>query len=124
MKFFHLIGDIFNVTAKASEIRHDEVKRPKSMVFGVTSIIYSVLSVVLAIGGAALLSVATDSLLAIFIIVIGAVLMGGAVATFIGALVRVIAQLSINRRAIGWIALIVFLGIIAAIIVGIVYVLG
>ena len=124
MKLIHLIGDIFNVAAKASEIRRDEVKRPKSVIFGITSIIYSLLAVAFAIGGAFVFSISTDSLLAIFLIVIGAVLMVGAVVTLIGALVRVIAQLRINRRAIGWIALIVLIAAVAGSVVGIAYIFG
>lgn len=124
MKFFKLIGDIFNVSVKAGKIKNDEEKRPKSVRFAFTSIIYSVLAAAFAIGGALLLTVSADSLLAIFLVVIAVALIIGGLVTFIGALVRVIAQLRINRQPLGFIALAIFIVALIGSVAGIVMILA
>ena len=113
MRLFKFIGDIFNVFSKARDIRQNEDTRKKSVVLGLTSIIYSLISVALVFGGAFLFTL-TDNLLAIFIIIIAIILLVGAVVTFLGALLRVIAQFTVNRNAMSWIALIIFIAAIVA----------
>lgn len=124
MKFFRLIGDIFNVSSAANGIKNDGEKRSKSVRFAVSSIVYSLIAVASAVGGALLMTAADESLLFIFLIIIGVVLLAGALTLLIGALVRVIAQLGINRRPLGWVALAVFLLAAAGSVAGAVLILG
>lgn len=106
---------------KAKRIKEDEEKRAKSMYFGVMSIIYSLMSMGFCFAGAALLINYLNTLLVIFIIVIGIGFMIGGLAMFVWALVGLILQLSINRRFIGWLALVVF---VACLVGSVILVLG
>ena len=117
MKLFKLIGDIFDVSYKAREIRQDAEKRKKSARFAVSSIVFSLLAFLFTLGGAFLvgfLSTTEGMILSLFVIIFIAVLFIGAIIYFIGALVRVIAQFTINRSAKSWIALVVFIAAIIA----------
>lgn len=108
MKFFKFIANIFNVSDKAKKIRENKDTRGKSVRFALLSIAYSVLAFAAAFAGAILIG-SEKNLLTILIIIIGVALLLGALTTFIAALVRVIAQFTINRNAMSWIALIIFI---------------
>lgn len=122
MKSFGFISDMFNVSVRARRIREDETRREKSVGFAVSSIILSLFSVALAVGGIFLLKLLLDGdndalVLLIFTIAGLAVCFIGALTTLVNSLVRVIAQLSINRKVIGWVALAVFIAAVVAIII-------
>ena len=122
MKSFRFISDMFNVSVRARRIREDETRREKSVGFAVSSIILSLFSVALAVGGVFLLKLLLDGdndalVLLIFTIAGLAVCFIGALTTLVNSLVRVIAQLSINRKVIGWVALAVFIAAVVAIII-------
>lgn len=122
MKSFRFISDMFNVSVRARRIREDETRREKSVGFAVSSIILSLFSVALAVGGIFLLKLLLDGdndalVLLIFIIAGLAVCFIGALTTLVNSLVRVIAQLSINKKVIGWVALAVFIAAVVAIII-------
>ena len=122
MKSFRFISDMFNVSVRARRIREDETRREKSVGFAVSSIILSLFSVALAVGGVFLLKLLLDGdndalVLLIFIIAGLAVCFIGALTTLVNSLVRVIAQLSINKKVIGWVALAVFIAAVVAIII-------
>lgn len=113
---------MFNVSVRARRIREDETRREKSVGFAVSSIILSLFSVALAVGGIFLLKLLLDGdndalVLLIFIIAGLAVCFIGALTTLVNSLVRVIAQLSINKKVIGWVALAVFIAAVVAIII-------
>lgn len=112
MKFLHLIFQIFDVFSKARGIKQNEDTRKKSVIFGITSIVYLILAVACAFGGAFLFTV-TDNLLVIFIIIVAVSLLIFSVIFLLGALLRLIAQFMINRNAMSWIALAVFIAAIA-----------
>lgn len=119
MKIFHFITDIFNVSVKANRIKNDEVLRQKSARFAVTASIYSIVAVVFAVGGALLFSAfsSQDGLAVIAAYVFAGVFVLVAAASLVGAIVRLIAQFTINRSVYSWLALILFLAAIAAIAV-------
>lgn len=122
MKSFGFISDMFNVSVRARRIREDETRREKSVGFAISSIILSLFSVALAVGGVFLLKLLLDGdndalVLLIFTIAGLAVCFIGALTTLVNSLLRVIAQLSINRKVIGWVALAVFIAAVIAIII-------
>ena len=119
----NFIHDLFSVSVKADRIRGDEERRQKTVWFAVTAIIYSLIAVALCAGGAFLLSLIINQdesalLLIIFTVVGLAACFIGALTCFIGSIVRVVAQFSLNRKAMTWIALAVLIAsLLAAIIV-------
>lgn len=118
--------DVLNVILEASSIRKDEELREKSVRFAVTAIIQSVVMVALVLGGAFLLKALdggdSDALLLFIFVIAGlAACFAGAFVLLLGAVTRVICQLTINRKPIGWIALVV---LIAAVAVSIFLLLG
>ena len=119
MKLLRLIGAIFDVFSDAARIRRDEERRERSVKFAVSAIAYSIAQFVIVLLGAFILSFSDQSgLLIIFVFIIGITFIIGGLLSFIGALLRVIAQFTINRRAMSWIALIVFiLSLVASVIV-------
>ena len=116
----NFIYDFFNVVTEARRIKEDDEKRKKIVRVAVSSIVYSLMMIACAAGGAFLFTLADSSLLIIFLIILAVGLLGGALITFLGALLRVIAQLTINRSAMSWIAL-VFLIISVAVSVILVF---
>ena len=125
MKLLKFILQIFDVFSDAARIRQDEERRQKSVKFAVTAIAYSITLLVMVCLGAFIFSLSDASgLLVIFVLIIGIAFIIGGLLSFIGALLRVIAQFTINRRAMSWIALIVFiLSLVASVIVTL-YILG
>lgn len=101
--------------ADAKLIRQqDEESRNKSVRFGIGAIICSIVAVGLAALAALLLSLFTGgdkAAVLLFIFTIGGILLcgGGALLLLLNALIRVIAQMSINRNAVSWISLTVFI---------------
>lgn len=125
-KFFESFLDI---KSEYKDIKSGE-DRKSNVKFGVKSILYSVLFLVLVSGGIALgywSLTMFDSLAIIFgiILLITAIgLLFYSITYFILALVACIMQLIINRRAIGWIALAIILLIVSAVVVGLVVIIG
>ena len=118
MNFLRLIFGIFDIFAKAHSIKEDEVARSRSVHFAVTGIAYSLIAVIFAVGGAFLMTLSDTGLLFIFVLVIGIALLIGTIVSFLGALMRVIAQLTINRKPMSWIALaVLILSVVACIII-------
>lgn len=102
------IWDILFVSTKADEIKRDPERREKSVRFAVESIIMSVfMAVCLGAGGFLLTS---GSLL----IIVGILLLIFALSMFVMSLVRLIAQFTINRHAMTWVALAIFLTAVVA----------
>ncbi|MDE5855706.1 MAG: hypothetical protein K2H06_01525 [Anaeroplasmataceae bacterium] len=106
---------------KAKRIKEDEEKREKSIYFGVVSIAYSILSAAMCVLGAWLFIAFMDTGLVLFTIIAGLTFMIGGLALFVWALVGWILQLSINRRFIGWFAILVF---IAGLVGSVLFILG
>lgn len=114
--FATFIYDFLTVTDKSRAIKADEEKRAKFSGFGITSIIFSVL-VTLSVLGAVLLFKLLDTdaaLLFIFIIVGIAACLGGALMFLVCSLTRVIAQFTINRKPISFIALAILIAAVIA----------
>ncbi|MDE6441448.1 MAG: hypothetical protein K2L12_01680 [Clostridia bacterium] len=110
MKIVNFIFDIFNVFTKAKQIRQDGERREKSVMFAISSIVYSLIAVAAVLLGSFLMSVQDGAgILIIFVVVIVIGFFAGAIVTFIGALLRVIAQFTLNLKPMTWIALVVLL---------------
>ena len=111
----NFIFDLVNVFSEARQIkRQDEESRRKSVRFGILSIIFSIVAVPLSAGAAFLISLMTggnSAAVLLFIFTIAGILVcaGGAILMLLNGLIRLIAQLTINRNAAGWIALVVFI---------------
>ncbi|MDE6240968.1 MAG: hypothetical protein K2M08_00940 [Anaeroplasmataceae bacterium] len=119
-----LMNFLFRVSKmkdKANRIKQDEEKRETSIYFGIESIAYSVLSTGMCVLGAWLFKNFLDTSLVLFIIIIGIAFMLGGITLFIWALVGWILQLSINKKWIGWLAILVF---IAGLVGSVLFVLG
>ncbi|MDE7384409.1 MAG: hypothetical protein K2M84_01480 [Anaeroplasmataceae bacterium] len=119
-----ILNFLFRVSKKrdkAKRIKEDEEKRETSLYFGIESIAYSVLSTGMCVLGAWLFIAFADTGLVLFTIVVGLVFMIGGLVSFFWALVGWILQLSINRKWIGWLAILVF---IASLVGSVVLVLG
>lgn len=121
MKIIRKIFSIGSRISEAREIKKDPEKRLKSKKFGLMSIVSSILS----IGFVALLFFALSQIfggenlgqiiLGIVLAVIGALT---AVSSLLNSVGFCILQISINRKAISWIALIfLFIGIAACALV-------
>lgn len=106
--------DTLFVFSKAERIRKDPEKREKSVRFAVEALIVSVFMAILLCAGVILMF--RDS---VGLLILGIVLVIIGLSLFVLALVRVIAQFTINRHAMTWVALAAFL---AAIIIPIVIV--
>lgn len=108
----------------ARRIKEDPELRPRSVRLGVMSIVFSVFTFIFAVGGAWLFNfgmnfMQSDSvLIGIFLLVLGlGVLIIGSLNMLIQALLRMIAQFTVNKRAVGWIALVMFVAVIVLAIV-------
>ena len=106
---FNFLFRVSKMRDKAKRIKEDEEKREKSIYFGVVSISYSIVSVGMCALGGWLFTTFMDTGLVLFTIMAGIIFMIGGLALFIWSLVGWILQLSINRRFIGWIAILVFI---------------
>ena len=119
MKIFRFVHDIFSVSARADRIKSDETLRRKSARFAVTCIIYSLFTAAFA-GVAAWLFktyIKTEELSDIIAIVFAAILALCAASCLIGAVVRLVAQFTINRSVWTWIAFAVFLAAAATAVI-------
>lgn len=103
----------------AERIRNS-TQRETSARFAITSLIFSAIAVASGICGGLLVTVANESILVIFAIVLGIGLLAVAIVSYTGALVRVIAQFTINKHPISWVALVFFLLCLAGGIIGLV----
>lgn len=119
MKIVNVFFDFFNVFTKAKQIRQDGERRGKSVRFAISSIVYSLIAVAFVLLGSFLTSVREESgILVIFVLVFIIGLFAGAIVSFIGALMRVIAQFTLNIKPMTWIALIVLLlAVLASVII-------
>ncbi len=124
LKIFRIINQYSNLKRKYEEIKDNEEKREHSCFFAITSAIHSLLAVGLGIAGAWLLTTTFDSLLFIFILVIGIILLLGAVGLLLWALIRLIFQFGLNRKWWSWFSLIIFLSAIAGMIFSVFYFLN
>ena len=123
MKFFRFFSDVFNVFTKARQIRESGNAKEKSVRFALSAIIYSAVMLVTALGGAYLLSVYDNSVLFLFLLLIGVVLLVSAAVTFTAALLRVIVQFTLNKGVMSWIALAVLAGTTAGAVTGLILML-
>ncbi|MDE6407120.1 MAG: hypothetical protein K2K48_00565 [Anaeroplasmataceae bacterium] len=119
-----ILSFLFRVSKKrdkAKRIKEDEEKRETSLYFGIESIAYSVLSTGMCVLGAWLFVAFSDTGLVLFTIIAGLTFVIGGLISFFWALVGWILQLSINKKWIGWIAILVF---IAGLVGSVLFVLG
>lgn len=123
------VDSFLNVKNEYKGIKSSE-NRVSSSKFGVKSILYSLLFLVLVSGGLALGAWSLtmfDSIAIIFgiILLITAIgLLFYSVTYFILAVVACVLQLILNRRAVGWIALLIILLIVSTVVVGLVLLVG
>lgn len=96
--------DVLFVFSKAADIKKNPEKREKSVRFAVEAIIISVfMAAFVCVGG---ILMASDSA---GLFIVGILLAICGLSLFVLALVRLIAQFTINRHAMTWVALAVFL---------------
>lgn len=112
MKFFNFLFNLSILFARAKNIKSDPDARAKSAQFGVTSIVYSVISAVFFILGVFLISLVLQNDSIIILILCG--LFGvasalGSLLTLVHAVVRFALQASINRSPVTWVALAVLI---------------
>ena len=128
-----IFARFLNLNIRYNRISQDAERKQKTVYFGVYSIIVSLLVgalFVLLMWGLLACVNALDGggLGVILLYVLIAVIAIAELALFAqylcGGLLGVIFQLRCNRRAIGWIALVVFLAATAGMIVGIIYIMG
>lgn len=105
--FGTFIYDFLTVANKARRIKADEEKRARFAGFGITSIAFSVLMPLFVLGAIFLFRLLdTDAALMFLFIIVGIVAcLGGALMSFVCSLMRVIAQFSVNRRPVSFVAL-------------------
>ena len=114
---FNFLFHVSKMRDKAKRIKEDEEKRQTSIRFGITSILYSLVATGLCFLGAWLFISFMDSGLVLFTIILGIGLMLSGVVLFFWALVAMILQFTINKKWIGWLALLIFIaGIVASVI--------
>ena len=120
---FNLIVGLLNFWTKKSykfhALKDDETKRPISVSLGVQSIIQSIISLVAVALGAFLLTTCvngmkTDALMLIIFVFIGlaasvAVMIFSFIQGFLGAMLCWIYQLRLNKKAVGFIAIVVWI---------------
>lgn len=127
--FLFFLDKLLDARLAYHDIKNNEEARKTSGLLGKRAIIYDILFILFAAGGAACF-VFGGSFLDSGAIFLGIILMILAVALLVMALIYVVLalncavkQLCLNRRAIGWISLILPLAAIGAIIGG-VFLLG
>ncbi len=113
-------GNIINFWSKAdrkyNKLKADEEKRENSVSLGVRGIIQAILSaafVVLFVFGGVFCFSKTEFELAGLLLILGGVLsllcgLAVLVQGVIGALIYVIYQMKLNKRAVGWISLVIW----------------
>ncbi|MBQ8468915.1 MAG: hypothetical protein IJ542_04115 [Clostridia bacterium] len=113
LHFLNFIAKIGEDREIYNNIKNDAELRPFSKYFGWRAILQSVLFAVFSVGGAISLYVGFTRNLGIFLniilIMLGIGLVLVSIELFFFALSRTIKQLKLNRRAISWIALVVFI---------------
>ncbi len=122
MKRLGIFYDCFHTPIECASIKRDPELRAKTVRFGVKSIVFSLFAAAMAIGGGFLWA-HQDNLLVIFAIVIAIALFIGAVVMFIDALINTVCQLSLNKKAIGFISLVILMAAIAGAVIGILTIL-
>ena len=107
---------IFFSAREAGEIRKDPERRAKSVRFGVMSLLFSVVSVPVACLMLLFPSLMSGmgAILVVFNVAILLIGAGGCLMFMFNALFYFIVQITINRKLITWLALILFLGALAA----------
>lgn len=106
---------------RAKRIKADGEAREKSVQFGVTSIVYSVITAVFFVLGVFLIKLVIDAdniVLLIIFGLFGAACILGTLVTLLHAVIRFALQCSINRRPVTWIALAVLIVAVAVMAVG------
>lgn len=133
LKFF---SQYTNIKGTYRELKDNPEERAKSTLFGKKSIIYSILSLVCAIGGVLLFAFGIQWLQSgikngndVIMILVIILLMGIGISMavyslglFPLAIITCIKQLSLNKRAIGWVALSILIVIVLAIAFGVLYI--
>lgn len=121
MKFFNFIFNLSILSARAKNIKNDPEARAKSAQFGVSSIIYSVISAVFFVLGAFLINLVlqNDSIVILVLCgLFGAACMLGSLVTLFHAVFRFALQVSINRSPVTWVALAVLIAALIGMTVG------
>ncbi len=125
ISILHLIEKMVDIRMKYREIKNNAEERPKSTVMGRTAIQYNIVFLICVTCGVGLLIVGAsllDSIGVIFGIIIA---FAGAVFTLVSfvylllALNCAIKQMILNKRAIGWVSLVLTLLILTAAIVAV-----
>lgn len=133
--FFKFFSQYTNIRGTYKELKDNPELGAKSTLFGKKSIIYSVLSLVCAIGGVLLFAFGLHELQtgingdnAIIMILVMVLLMGVGISIavyslglFPLAIITCIKQLSLNKKTIGWVALSILIIIVLAIAFGVLY---
>lgn len=121
---YHFINQYSRMSIKADQIRNDEEKKKKSAYFAVSSILYSIMMIVLAALGAWMLSIFDETLLFLFVLVIGIVFLVSAALMLLWSFVSFIFQLRMNRTFWTWLSLSIMIAGVVASLYSVYYFLG
>lgn len=102
-----LIYKMFRYKHGINAIKKDPVRRPKSVKYGVISIIISIISIVLAVATGFIVGTTNSQsgFALVFLVFVALMVVIPAIYCMFAGLILSINQLSINKRAIGWVAL-------------------
>lgn len=126
MKLLNFIFNMSVLFGRARSIKQDPDARAKSAQFGVTSIVYSVITAVFFVLGVFLIKlvIAADNIVLLIVFgIFGVACVAGTLITLLHAVVRFGLQCSINRRPITWVALAVLIASVAVMAIGAVLIL-
>lgn len=131
MGFFSALAHFFTfwttAASKYKRLKANEEKRDKSVSLGVESIIHCISTVIVVLlcvwGLSACIGFLSDPSLGFIMVLIltvalAAMIIVAIVQGFIGGLIYLIYQFKLNKRAVRWVALAVWLFVFVAIVVG------
>lgn len=117
MDFTRFLINIGRLKQKRDEIKADEQLRVKSKLFGVISIIFSVITVMFAIAGGFLIKYGLgndNGIMTVILCIAGGILLISAAAMLIHAFIHSSIQLSVNKLPVGYASLIIAIVILIA----------
>lgn len=120
---FHFVSTISRVCDTVAQTKQSP-DRNRFFRYSVFSVIYSLLAGASAVGAVFLFTLMEGVVLSVLFGLLGAALILGSLVFLLYSLVYMVSQFRINRKAMSWIALIVFLAVVAGIVVATLFILG